>query len=368
MTDHALIEDSAGDKLFVKLDPGCEACLRQCDKASEVVSDCARVGRRRRGRFDALLGTVYLCTDAEDDVRSSKHFRSRIEVMGGAIQLLLDTRDSAREAARRDAKRITHNLRTLCSRVSLELYSIASQEQLVAETDSASQMRVLRDSLLEEPDETAAVLLRVLKNCQAMAHEFSVFERLDSSRHTDVRPMPHVLHRVVRNVVAFFFQDFQSSGITVRQSPSDTKVKLDYETFSVAMYYILDNATKYCAHGSRLNIRFEEKDGLRLLLEMTSLQVGLDEAESIFDEHYSGRTARLLQMNGTGIGMYLANRLLSLGKIGIRFIPGPLIESSVKNAGYAYNTIEILFPRDLIVEDSARKHPSRPFGGKEHTL
>jgi signal transduction histidine kinase len=359
MADHALIEDSAGEKLFVKLDPGCEACLRQCNKASEVVSDCVRPGRRRRGRFDALLGSVFLCTDAEDDIRSAKRFRSRIEVMGGAIQLLLDARDSAQQAARRDAKRITHNLRTLCSRISLEVYSIASQEQIVAETDGVSQMRVLRDALLEEPDETASVLLRVLKNCQAMAHEFSVFERLDSSRLTDIRPMPHVLHRVVRNVVAFFFQDFQSSGITVRQSPSDTRVKLDYETFSVAMYYILDNATKYCAHGSHLNIRFETNNGLRLLLEMTSLQVDPDEADKIFDEHYSGRTARLVHMNGNGIGMYLSKRLLFLSGIGIRFIPGPLVQSSLKNAGYAYNTIEISFPRNLIADDSARKRPSR---------
>jgi signal transduction histidine kinase len=351
MSDHTLIEDLAGEKLFVKLDPGCEACLKKCVKESEVVTDCGLDGRRRRGRLSTPLGTVFLCTDDQDDISSAKRFRSRQQVIGGAIQLLLDAREAAKDAAKRDTNRITHNLRTLCSSVLLELYSIASQEQIVETSDGMSQKRVLRDALLEDPDESAAALLRVLKNCQAMAHEFSVFERLDSSRLTDVRLMPHVLHRVVKNVIASFFQDFQNSGITVRQWPSETRVKLDYETFSVALYYILENATKYCSHGSQINVRFENREGLALLFEMTSLRVEEDEAERIFEEHYSGKTARAMRMNGLGIGMYLAKRLLALGGIGVRFIPGAPLPSGLKDAGYAHNTIEIRFPQSLLLQD-----------------
>lgn len=359
MSDHVLIEDLGGEKLFVRLDPGCEACLRQCVKVSEVVTTCGRQERRRRGQLRTPLGTVFLCSDDDDDVSSARRFRSRIEVMGGAIQLLLDAQTAARDAGKRDTKRITHNLRTLCSRIQLEIYSIASQEKIAGQFDGASQKRILQDALLEEPEESASALLRVLKNCQAMAHEFSVFERLEGSHPTDIRPMPHVLHQVVRNVIAFFFQDFQANSISVRQSQSDTRVRLDYETFSVALYYILDNATKYCADGSQLNVRFVTGFGLTLLLEMTSLQVDEAEAEKIFDEHYSGRVARKMGIAGQGIGMYQAKKLLALGDVDVRFRPGAPLQGGLKDAGYAYNTIEIHFPEGLIVDENGAVHRPR---------
>jgi len=203
------------------------------------------------------------------------------------------------------------------------------------------------------PEESASVLLRVLKNAQAMAHEFSVFERLESLRVTDIQPRTHTLHKIVRNGVASFYQDFQAKSITVRQAPSEVRVNLDYEIFSVAMYYVLENAAKYCAHGSLLNIRFENVSGLKLVLEMTSLQVDESEKERIFSEGYSGRVARSLNMNGNGIGMSQAKKLLSIENINIRFIPGSALQTSIKDAGYAYNTIEIEFSDTHVLADGS---------------
>lgn len=275
--------------------------------------------------------------------------------------MLLDTREAAKAEGRKEANRLTHNLRTLCSKTSLELFNIASQEQLVSESDALSQRRVFKDALLKDPDESAAVLLRVLKNTQAMAHEFFVFERLDASRVADIRPLTHTLHKVVRNVVASFYQDFQNKSITVRLSASETCVRFDYETFSVALYYILDNASKYCAHSSLLNIRFENVGGLKLLLEMTSLQVDESEKEEIFTENYSGRVAIHMKKHGKGIGMYLAKRLLSLSNIGIRFIPGPPLQAGFKDAGYAHNIIDIHFPESSVIAGGTKNRHPKPY-------
>lgn len=103
MPDHMLIDDLAGDRLFVKLDPGCETCLRQCTSASEIVTHCGSPTRRRRGKHNAALGVVFLCTDDSDEINSSKRFRTRIEIMGGAIQMLLDAKEKARVEGKSEA-------------------------------------------------------------------------------------------------------------------------------------------------------------------------------------------------------------------------------------------------------------------------
>jgi signal transduction histidine kinase len=262
--------------------------------------------------------------------------------------MAIDVRNAARASGRKEASRIVHNLRTLSGRVSLEIYSLSNQESLT--TDANTQLNTLQENIARNQEETASVLLRLLKNSQAMSNEFAVLERLDPQRTIDSKPLWHNIHKVVKNSTSLFFQDLQSKSIRIHQSNCNDEVLIDYETFSAGFYYILENSSKYSAHSSPISIAFhlEASGALTLSLVMSSLEVHPHEAKEIFSEGYSGVVAKARNLHGQGLGLYLARELLNLNNVTVRFIPGSVLRNGLKEIAYARNTIELNFPQSIV--------------------
>lgn len=346
---HILLIDAKGNKLLSQIDPTCEKCLANCHVESELTDACGVSGQRRRGRLRSdSVGTAFLCSPERDDLKSSKRFRAKLSLLHGTLPMAIDIRDAARANGRKEASRIVHNLRTLSGRVSLEIYSLANQESLA--TDAQTQLRMLQQNIAENREETASVLLRLLKNSQAMSNEFAVLERLDPLQANDVRPFWHSIHKVVKNSTSLFFQDLQNKSIRIYQSNCNHEVLVDYETFSAGFYYILENACKYAAHSEPISIAFnlETSGTLTLSLTMNSLEVLPREAEKIFDEGYSGEVAKARALHGKGLGMFLARELFQLNNVGVRFIPGFPLRNGLKEFSYAQNSIELVFPKVIV--------------------
>jgi signal transduction histidine kinase len=346
---HILLIDAAGDKLLSQIDPGCEKCLVSCFVESELTTACATPGERRRGRMQSdSVGSSFLCSPEKDDLSSSKRFRAKLSLLHGTLPMAIDVRDAARAAGRKEASRIVHNLRTLSGRVSLEIYSLANQESLA--TDAQTQLNTLQQNIAGNQEETASVLLRLLKNSQAMSNEFAVLERLDPQQAIESKPLWHRIHKVVKNTTSLFFQDLQKKSIRIHQSTCNHEVLIDYETFSAGFYYILENSCKYSAHSEPISIAFnlEASGALILSLMMNSLEVRQHEAEKIFDEGYSGEVAKARTLHGKGLGMFLARELFHLNNVGVRFFPGSAFRNGLKEIAYAQNTIELTFPKSIV--------------------
>lgn len=345
MSEHSLLFDSNGVRLLSKLDPGCETCLLSCNVISEVTSYCGNNEQRRRGMVsDGSLGTAYLCSSINDDIRSSKQFKRKLLNFHSMLPMAIDVRNNAQEIGKKDANRIIHNLRTLSGRISLEIYSIVSQEAL--SVDATSQHSALMQAIEKDPQESSEVLLRLLKNSQAMANEFAVLERLDPARVNDITPQWHKIHKIAKNSISLFYQDFQKNSLKVNLLNCNHEVLVDYETFSAGLYYILENATKYSAHATEMSISFGSDVMTELLvlrLTMISLTVEERETDRIFEEGYSGSVARKRGLNGNGLGMFLAKQLLLLNDISIKFLAGNPTRNALPEISYAKNTIEITF-------------------------
>jgi signal transduction histidine kinase len=294
------------------------------------------------------VGTAFLCSPEKDDLYSSKRFRAKLSLLHGTLPMAIDVRDAARAAGRKEASRIVHNLRTLSGRVSLEIYSLANQESLA--TDAQTQLNMLQHNIVGNQEEAASVLLRLLKNSQAMSNEFAVLERLDPQQAKDFKPLWHSIHKVVKNSTSLFFQDLQKKSIRILQSNCSHEVLVDYETFSAGFYYIIENACKYSAHSEPISISFylEVSGALTLSIMMNSLEVRSHEAEKIFDEGYSGEVAKARTLNGKGLGMFLARELLQFNNVSVRFFPGSTSRNGLKEIAYAQNTIELVFPKSLV--------------------
>jgi len=113
----------------------------------------------------------------------------------------------------------------------------------------------------------------------------------------------------------------------------------------VALYHIVENASKYVLPNSVIEIRFNSEDkSFSIVFLMQSYKLSSDDTDRIFEEGFSGSVAVRAGKSGHGIGMYRAKKLLILNKGNLIFDPGKVTERIIDNVEYAYNTITIKLP------------------------
>lgn len=80
-----------------------------------------------------------------------------------------------------------------------------------------------------------------------MKSEFSIYRKLDrEDGGTLIRQYP--IRIVLLNVLHTFFSDFSNNNIYVNVEDYFGKVRIDYETIQVAIYHMIENATKYAKY------------------------------------------------------------------------------------------------------------------------
>ena len=186
----------------------------------------------------------------------------------------------------------------------------------------------------------AKALLHIYKNVQLIKAEMEVYDIMNSDT-ASLNIIEHPIRKVVDLSVQSFFLDLLDRNINIKHGLSTDKVLIDFPTFSVVLGHILDNVVKYASSNSTLNISFESsKETVKILFAMNSILVEQEELDRIFLEKYSGHWVTEFELQGHGIGMYYAKRLIELNNGSIVFKAG---KEKYKYDGipYADNTIEI---------------------------
>ncbi|MEL7455311.1 MAG: ATP-binding protein, partial [Pseudomonadota bacterium] len=198
-----------------------------------------------------------------------------------------------------------------------EIYGQFPQDLI--SSSGKKNITLISDMLMQKPKHVAKTILRLAKNNAAMKAEFAVFKRF-YDKNLEVSMNYHKVHRVLMNILYTFFPDFTHKEVNVVVHDSDEIAYMDYDTFHVAMYHILDNAAKYTKNNSQFDI-YITKDGdyINIAFEMDSILIEDDEMEHIFHEGYSGKSAHSLFKSGQGIGMARVREMLDLnqGKINV---------------------------------------------------
>lgn len=346
-SDLILLTDNRGKIFHSRSNPTCKSCLLECQVESESISGCEQGGTHRRGSFKSDLGLVYLCSQRNEMIASSKLFKKELhfysEMLGGyqdLCELLLDE-------GSKWVKRLIHNLTSQHAHILQELYLLVPQEILANSTNATEQLKSVRQALNENREENQDSLalgyLNILKNAIDMKSEMNVFKHL-YSENKELHEKFHPIHRVLKNVSSRYFQDLQDKSVYVKQDSCSKEVLLDYETVSVALHHIFLNAVKYTMNNSEISIRFfESPDNFRIEFEMISLPIYEKEKEIIFEDGYSGKAARQLSKAGGGWGMGVTKKLLRLNQASISAYPGP-IQHQRLGISYATNKFHIEFP------------------------
>ena len=346
-------KNSDDEVIFSSITDNCLDCCEVCNDHI-VTKDCPITNIKSRfGKIVTKRGLTFLCTD---EIKTTKLFKDRLSVFDSTLKplekLAIEIKLKVSEEEKKRTKRLLHNLISLNGHNIQELYALVPQEILTANLED--QINIITDLLSENPKEAALTFLRIAKHNIAMKTEFSVFKKLFENNPA-LEFSNHPLRKVILNILHTFFQDFSDKHVYVRVNDNNTRVNLDYDSVHVAIYHIIDNASKYCIPNREIIIDFIDSDKyLTVLFNMTSIIIEDDEVEKIFEESYSGRNAQKNNKSGDGIGMFRVKRLLDLNKATILVNRDYQRIERYKNVDYGRNIFEIRF-----IKTKANGHSSR---------
>lgn len=344
--DKIIILDTHERIVVSRIPPECKTkCFETATQIMEKCSGSLCGGTRRKTRQPINGGTIFLCTDDADLVASKRRFQDHVQILGEMLKAFQDLKEEATKRVQTENRRLVHNLTTLNSHILQEIYSITPQEHLSGGPEE--QINAIKSELIRYPARAAASALRILKNAVAARSEMQIVRRLQPEEKTvPLNPKSHAIHRVVKNALITFFQDSQERGLVWRLGNCTKTLFFDYETVSVALYRLFENAVKYCKPSSEIYVSFHpDSTGLSLILEMKSLWISFDEAPQIFEEGVSGSLAIKSKLSGDGLGLYFVREMLNMNNAFIHWEPMNPENSRIEE--YGQNRFVIRF-RDEI--------------------
>ncbi|MBS1979216.1 MAG: HAMP domain-containing histidine kinase [Bacteroidetes bacterium] len=311
---HFHIEDNNGKVIAANLASDCKNCFSSCSSIGHLVACPLYGGERRQGKVQNRKSVTFLCCDT---TKTTKLFREKLDALSYAFPDLIipkkDIEDKTRQAEQQKVNRLVHNLSAINAHNIQEIYDFVPQGILSA--NWKRQLDYIQQEIKAHPKKAAMMFLRLAKHSIHMKSEFSIYRKLDreDSGTLDFKDWP--IRTVILNVLHTFFVDFTNNGIHVDVDEFYGKVKIDYETIQVAVYHLIGNVAKYTKPNSTVTISFAEShQDVKVNFLMTSAYIEEHEKDLIFEEGYSGISAKKMLKSGDGIGMWRIKQMMELNR------------------------------------------------------
>jgi hypothetical protein len=311
---HYSIKDVKGKTVVSNLKHPCKKCYSGCQTEGQLIEKCPiYLNKRRLGKIENNRGITFLCCDK---TKTTKLFKDKLDGLAYAYHDLIELREDIavdiRKVEQKRVNRLVHNLTSINAHNIQEIYDLVPQEILTA--DLENQLNHIQKEISSNLKQASLTFLRIAKHNIHMKSEFSIYKKLDRSDPTlDFRY--HPIKKVILNVLHTFFVDFSDNEVFVKIEDYLGKIRIDYETIQVALYHLIENASKYVKPKSTMEISFKEiENELKVVFEMDSLNIEDDEIEEIFNEGYSGKNARKIGKSGEGLGLSRIEQMLQLNK------------------------------------------------------
>ena len=276
----------------------------------------------RIGKKISVYGTVFTLTAEDRYLRSFKLFKEVIDLSTISLQSIIDFKKSVEKKQIDRTEEFIHNVTSLNSYSIQDLFALISQDKLIGNINK--QKDFVKELVGKKPEDAALTLLKLIKYSLAMKVEFSVYERT-LKPWDSVQKMEQPIRPLVLSILQIFMQDFESKDILVSLDASEISNKLlyvDNDSLFVSLYYILDNAVKYCCPKTKFMIIFEEEAScFSILFKMISLKIEAWEVDKLSIRSYRSAAAEKLNKKGQGIGMYRIQRTLRLNNAELEIIP-----------------------------------------------
>jgi two-component system phosphate regulon sensor histidine kinase PhoR len=104
-----------------------------------------------------------------------------------------------------------------------------------------------------------------------------------------------------------------------------TRIRADSEALALALRNLLDNAIKYSPHSSTVSVSVEAHDGFAgISVQDQGAGIPKEEQRDVFRKFVRGKSARTLDVKGTGIGLAMADQIVKAhgGRLELASEPG----------------------------------------------
>lgn len=336
------IETSEGIVIVDSLLPSCIACIDNNGQNgySRIICQFDNI----EARIGLYKGKHGLCRFCDKSNITTSNFKKNMLYWHDSIPRLKAIREEVsrrtNEIEIRNISSFVHNLKNHTAQCEQLMYRLLPENKKFSTIRES--LKIVAESILQNPDETALVLLKLNKNVNSLRSDFNVYERLKGSEFTPqigrYRP-----YDVVKIVAHMFFGNLNDKCVYVEIGNYYGFATFDFEAVQSAIYYIFDNALKYTEPKSKITIDFNDDDNYCFVdIKMRSLYISEVDSSHLFEDGYSGEMARQENLNGIGLGMYMARMLINKSQGDICVTPGDRKKTSDK---YAFNVFSIKFKK-----------------------
>lgn len=310
-----------------------EYCAVKCPKNNE---------KRLIGKKSSNSGVVYACGQ---NYGKNNLFITDIDCLSSSLSTLskskkdIDKYQQEEYATR--IRRVLHNIRSINAHSLQEIRNLIPESLLKQHKDKSCDE--LESIIKKKTYATAMSIFRLSKDLYEIKSEFSVYDKLVKGNVSISKRMFNI-RDVIMTVLYPFFEDFSKKQVVVNVEQCYESVPIDFETFQVAMYHIIENASKYIRKKTNANISFNrDKNNMNIIFAMQSLFISDEESNLIFQEGVSGEEAKKNKQSGEGIGMYRAKKLIEIngGFLSVKAGKEKVLDH---NSYYAENVFIIQLP------------------------
>lgn len=303
----------------------------------------------------ALLGILVLTYS--HSLIEQENWRETVEFVSQYISTITGSLYSSEIWERRLREKIAHELSKTAMEIqnsTKRLQTYAAQEQQIGRT-RVSEVIADIGRHTRSLDKYVAILT-TNRDISDFDNDPRMF--LMKSMHASYRddPKRSVRFRDMYNY-AFIGQmnRFAARQIAIPRIDSslDFRLRMDELCIQEVLTTLVDNCAKYSRSGTAITMRLAETDRMHgITISNVGLKLDDDEVKSIWDDQVRGRRARqLLPDNGSGFGLWFAQRTMHLWNCGLRHQQRPLNnQDAIADEGeYAWHDFTLLFLKRIVL-------------------
>ncbi len=324
MTTYYFARNANGDHIFDNFPPNLFPLLENYkDNPNKIkVTIGNNIVEARLGRKTNSFGEVFTLTTEQKYVNRLKLFRELVDMSVLSLGPLVKFQKSIIDEQCSKTDELIHNITSLNTYSIQDLFALFPQKTLSENINA--QKEIIRGVIISKPNVTVDTLLKLIKYNLAMKVEFSVFERTQKPNAT-IKKMSHSIRSLVLSILQIFIDDFEKKRIEVSLdagATSERRLELDDDSLFVSLFYLLENSLKYCSSNTKYKIIFKEEHScFSILFIMISIRIENNEVKKLTDYGYRSETARAINAEGKGIGMYRIIKTLKLNNAELEITP-----------------------------------------------
>lgn len=303
----------------------------------------ARIGKQKNN-----YGEIVILSIEERYVNSNNLFYELFKITILSLENIVSFRNTFSLNQNEYVQDLIHNLTSLNTYNVQELESLIPSKVLTQNINT--QKEVIKNIIAEKPIITANTLLKLIKYNYAMKVEFSVFEKT-IMQNPKVQKQELSIKEIILSILQIFIDEFEQRNITVSIDNNDKRIHIDYEILFVSLFYILENAVKYCSKSSKFKILLKEEESyFYIIFDMLSLRIEDDEVSKLCLKKFRAKSAINYSEDGKGIGMSRVLKTLKLNNADIEIIPR-VTDFSLKKGQFTYehNQIKLKFDTNRLI-------------------